>query len=99
MRKLTSFILRLFLTGLATLLPFVVTVLVVGWIVKLADAYVGPSSYFGALLVRLVVCADSANNPSTRKLACSRNSPSSRSRRDSMAVSRWFVGWSWVIGY
>jgi uncharacterized membrane protein len=54
MRKLTSFILRLFLTGLATLLPFVVTVLVVGWIVKLADAYVGPSSYFGMLLGRMV---------------------------------------------
>lgn len=54
MRKLTSFILRLFLTGLATLLPFIVTVLVVGWIFKLADAYVGPSSHFGSLLVRLV---------------------------------------------
>jgi uncharacterized membrane protein len=54
MRKLTSFILRLFLTGLATLLPFVVTVLVVGWLVKLVDAYVGPSSYFGMLLVGLV---------------------------------------------
>ncbi|MFH0959715.1 MAG: DUF502 domain-containing protein [Pseudomonadota bacterium] len=55
MRKLTSFLLRLFLTGLATLLPFVVTVLVVGWMVKLADAYVGPSSYFGTLLASLVV--------------------------------------------
>ncbi len=54
MRKFTSFPLRLFLTGLATLLPFVVTVLVVGWIVKLADAYVGPSSYFGQLLVTIV---------------------------------------------
>ncbi|MCL5124535.1 MAG: DUF502 domain-containing protein [Deltaproteobacteria bacterium] len=54
MRKFTSFPLRLFLTGLATLLPFVVTVLVVGWIVKLADVYVGPSSYFGRLLVSIV---------------------------------------------
>jgi len=54
MRKFTRFLLRLFLTGLATLLPFVVTVLVVGWIVKLADAYVGPSSYFGQLLVTIV---------------------------------------------
>ena len=54
MRKFTSFPLRLFLTGLATLLPFVITVLVVGWIVKLADAYVGPSSYFGQLLGTMV---------------------------------------------
>jgi uncharacterized membrane protein len=54
MRKFTSSLLRFFLTGIATLLPFIITVLVVGWIVKLADAYVGPSSYFGRLLGTLV---------------------------------------------
>ncbi len=41
---------RFFLTGLATLLPFVVTVFIATWAVKMADAYVGPSSYFGRLI-------------------------------------------------
>lgn len=53
MQALASFILRFFLTGLATMLPFVVTILVVSWIVRTADAYVGPSSWFGMFLVAI----------------------------------------------
>ena len=49
-----STMVRLFLTGLATLMPFVVTVFVLGWMVRLADAYIGPSSYFGLLLHKLL---------------------------------------------
>lgn len=48
-----STLVRFFLTGMATLLPLVVTVFVVGWIVRLADAYIGPSSSFGTFLVTL----------------------------------------------
>jgi len=48
-----STMVRLFLTGLATLMPFVVTVFVLSWMVRLADAYIGPSSYFGLLLHKL----------------------------------------------
>jgi uncharacterized membrane protein len=44
---------RFFFTGVATLLPFVVTVFMVSWIVRIADAYVGPSSTFGAFLVTI----------------------------------------------
>jgi uncharacterized membrane protein len=53
MQAFASLILRFFLTGLATLLPFVVTVVVVSWIVRTADAYVGPSSWFGMFLVTI----------------------------------------------
>jgi len=35
------------------MLPFVVTILVVSWIVRTADAYVGPSSWFGNFLVAI----------------------------------------------
>jgi uncharacterized membrane protein len=44
---------RFFLTGVATLLPLVITVFVVSWTVRMADAYIGPSSPFGMFLVRL----------------------------------------------
>ena len=47
-------ILRMFLTGVATLLPLIVTVFVVTWVVKLADAYIGPSSSFGLFIVTIV---------------------------------------------
>ena len=46
-------VLRFFFTGVATLLPFVVTVFMVSWLVRIADAYVGPSSSFGAFLVTI----------------------------------------------
>jgi uncharacterized membrane protein len=49
-----STLLRFFFTGVATLMPLVVTVFVVSWAVKVADAYIGPSSSFGKLLVQLV---------------------------------------------
>jgi uncharacterized membrane protein len=45
---------RFFLTGTATLLPFVVTIFVVSWIVRFADAYIGPSSSFGLFLLTIV---------------------------------------------
>lgn len=45
---------RMFLTGVATLLPLIVTVFVVTWVVKLADAYIGPSSSFGMFIVTVV---------------------------------------------
>jgi uncharacterized membrane protein len=35
-------------------MPLVVTVLVVGWIVRLADSYIGPSSHFGQFLVNII---------------------------------------------
>jgi uncharacterized membrane protein len=54
MSTLFKTIFRLFLTGIASLLPFVVTIFIVTWGVKLADAYVGPSSAFGHLLANLV---------------------------------------------
>ncbi|MGD9819493.1 MAG: DUF502 domain-containing protein [Desulfomonilaceae bacterium] len=54
MRAFISSLFRFFLTGIATLLPFIVTVFVVSWIVKIADAYVGPSSSFGQFLVTIV---------------------------------------------
>jgi uncharacterized membrane protein len=53
MQNLASVMLRFFLTGMATLLPFVVTVFVVSWIVRIADAYVGPSSTFGTFLATI----------------------------------------------
>lgn len=48
-----STVVRFFLTGIATLLPLVVTVFVVSWLVRLADAYIGPSSAFGQFLVTI----------------------------------------------
>ncbi len=54
MRALLSSLFRFFLTGIATLLPFAVTIFIVSWIVKLADAYLGPSSSFGRFLVTIV---------------------------------------------
>lgn len=54
MRGFASALLRFFVTGVATLLPFVVTVFIAGWTVKLADAYVGPSSTFGRFLLTIV---------------------------------------------
>lgn len=53
MRGFASAIVRFFLTGVAALLPFVVTVFVVTWLVRLADAYVGPSSSFGRFLLTI----------------------------------------------
>ena len=47
-------LIRLFITGAATLLPFVVTLFIVSWGVMLADAYIGPSSNFGLFIVKLV---------------------------------------------
>jgi len=54
MRTFASVVFRLFLTGVAALMPFVVTVIVVSWVLRLADAYIGPSSAFGRFLVGLV---------------------------------------------
>ncbi len=53
MRTITSAVVRFFITGVATLLPFVVTIFIVTWIVKIADAYIGPSSYFGLFIVKI----------------------------------------------
>ncbi len=44
---------RFFLTGVAALLPFIVTVFLSGWVVRAADAYVGPRSTFGAFLIKI----------------------------------------------
>ncbi|MEW6137319.1 MAG: DUF502 domain-containing protein [Thermodesulfobacteriota bacterium] len=54
MQSLFSYLVRFFLTGVATLLPLFVTVFVVTWVVKLADAYIGPSSSFGVFIVAIV---------------------------------------------
>lgn len=54
MRAAISSLFRFFLTGIATMLPFIVTIFVVSWIVKIADAYVGPSSPFGHFLATIV---------------------------------------------
>lgn len=54
MRTLASTLVRFFLTGVATLLPFWVTVFVVSWLVGVADAYIGPSSKFGLFILKIV---------------------------------------------
>ncbi len=54
MRPFASAVVRFFLAGTATLLPFVVTIFVVSWIVRFADAYIGPSSSFGLFLLTIV---------------------------------------------
>ncbi len=48
-----SALVKFFLTGVATLLPFIVTLFVVTWAVRIADAYIGPSSTFGLFVVRI----------------------------------------------
>ncbi len=54
MRAFARAVVRFFLTGVAVLLPFIVTVFVVTWSLKLADAYIGPSSHLGQLVVTIV---------------------------------------------
>ncbi len=54
MVAVTRTLIRLFLTGAATLLPFVITLFIVSWGVMLADAHIGPSSNFGLFIVKLV---------------------------------------------
>jgi uncharacterized membrane protein len=54
MRSFVRTLFRLFLTGVAAVLPFIVTVFVVTWVLRLADAYIGPSSSFGRFIVTLV---------------------------------------------
>ena len=54
MRTFARIVVRLFLTGAAALMPFVVTVILASWVVRLADAYIGPSSAFGRFLVTIV---------------------------------------------
>ncbi len=50
MRIFFSTVMRFFFTGVAAILPFIVTVFLAGWIVGAADAYVGPRSRFGTFL-------------------------------------------------
>lgn len=54
MRSFIRTVVRFFLTGVAAILPFIVTVFVVTWVLRLADAYIGPSSSFGRFIVSLV---------------------------------------------
>ncbi len=54
MRAFASTIVRFFLAGVATLLPFWVTIFVVTWLVRIADAYIGPSSSFGLFILKIV---------------------------------------------
>ncbi len=54
MRNFFSTIVRFFLTGVAALLPFVVTVFVITWIVRVADSYIGPSSSLGVFIAQQV---------------------------------------------
>jgi len=54
MRAFLSVIVRFFLTGVATLLPLAVTAFLVSWVLRFADAYIGPSSSFGKILVTVV---------------------------------------------
>jgi uncharacterized membrane protein len=42
---------RIFLAGFLALLPLILTVAVTGWVVALLNQYVGPSSWFGQILV------------------------------------------------
>ena len=53
MRTIFSSMVRFFITGVAALLPLIVTVFVIGWVVRLADAYIGPSSTFGLFIVTI----------------------------------------------
>lgn len=54
MRPFFRTLIRFFLTGVASLLPLVVTVFVVTWALRIADGYVGPSSHFGRFLGALI---------------------------------------------
>jgi uncharacterized membrane protein len=51
MGALITTIVRFFLTGVATLLPFLVTAFLFVWVLSMADAYIGPSSTIGRFLV------------------------------------------------
>lgn len=53
MRTFFGHLVRFFLTGVATMLPLIVTVFVVSWVVRLADAYIGPSSSFGVFILTI----------------------------------------------
>ncbi len=44
---------RVFLAGLLTLLPLILTIVVTGWVVSILNDYVGPNSSFGRILVSL----------------------------------------------
>ncbi len=44
---------RVFLAGFLALLPLILTVAVTGWVVSILNQYVGPSSWFGRILVSL----------------------------------------------
>jgi uncharacterized membrane protein len=51
MGVLITTIVRFFLTGIAALLPLLVTAFLFVWVLSMADAYIGPSSTFGRFLV------------------------------------------------
>ncbi|MEW6349162.1 MAG: DUF502 domain-containing protein [Thermodesulfobacteriota bacterium] len=53
MRIFFSTVMRFFFTGVAAILPFIVTVFLAGWLVGAADAYVGPRSTFGTFLYKI----------------------------------------------
>ncbi len=53
MRIFFSTVMRFFFTGVAAILPFIVTVFLAGWIVGAADAYLGPRSTFGSFLYKI----------------------------------------------
>ncbi|MFM7083867.1 MAG: DUF502 domain-containing protein [Hyphomicrobium sp.] len=44
---------RVFLAGLLSLLPLIVTAIVTGWVVSILNEYAGPNSWFGQLVVSL----------------------------------------------
>lgn len=44
---------RVFLAGLLSLLPLIVTAVVTGWVVSLLNNYAGPNSWFGQLIISL----------------------------------------------
>ncbi|MBI5248954.1 MAG: DUF502 domain-containing protein [Desulfomonile tiedjei] len=54
MPTFASTVVRFFLAGVATLLPLWVTIFVVTWVVRVADAYIGPSSGFGLFILKIV---------------------------------------------
>ncbi len=51
MRAFITTVVRFFLTGVAALLPFLVTAFLLVWVIGIADAYIGPSSKVGRFLV------------------------------------------------
>lgn len=44
---------RVFLAGLLTLLPLILTAIVTGWVVSIVNEYAGPNSWLGQLIVSL----------------------------------------------